>query len=75
MCVREIFRKPNNFCVDVCRCVVVGNIIGQTIFGQTIFWGMRNLGKRRNTATSGQRTRTRLTQLSAIAAATPSYSV
>jgi len=30
MCVREIFRKPNNFCVDVCRCVVVGNIVGQT---------------------------------------------
>ena len=49
MCVREIFRKPNNFCVDVCRCAVVGNIIGQTIFGQTIFWVIRNLGKRRNT--------------------------
>lgn len=29
MCVREIFSKPNNFCVDVCRCVVVGNIVGQ----------------------------------------------
>ena len=31
MCVREIFSKSHNFCVDVCRCVVVGNIVGQTI--------------------------------------------
>ena len=48
MCVREIFSKPNNLCVDVCRCVVVGNIVGQTIICV-----IRNLGKRRNTRDGG----------------------